>query len=230
MRECLQKLRDSYTTLPFDTSSSFGLGSGGAGTGDTIATDATEQAVSKWLGHVSSVLRGAASVAESLLLGHPVLVHCRLRFISILVFIVFPSDGWDRTAQLTSLAQLFLDPHYRTIEGFLLLIEKEWVSFGHQFKHRLGKLTHKETSPVFLQFLDCVTQIITQYPSEFEFSVGFVEVIAKCTYSGYFQTFRQDSESLRNTELLGTISSFSNDFESEVSVCSNISSKFSHRI
>ncbi len=32
-----------------------------------------------------------------------VLVHC--------------SDGWDRTAQLTALAMLMLDPHYRTIRG-----------------------------------------------------------------------------------------------------------------
>ena len=33
-----------------------------------------------------------------------VLVHC--------------TDGWDRTAQLTALAMLMLDPFYRTIEGF----------------------------------------------------------------------------------------------------------------
>lgn len=71
MRDSLQKLRDSYTSVPFDSSFS------GASAGDSIASDATEQAVSKWLGHVSSVLKGAASVAESILLGHPVLVHCR---------------------------------------------------------------------------------------------------------------------------------------------------------
>lgn len=28
------------------------------------------------------------------------------------------SDGWDRTAQLTSLAMLMLDSHYRTLRGF----------------------------------------------------------------------------------------------------------------
>jgi protein-tyrosine phosphatase len=39
-----------------------------------------------------------------------VLVHC--------------SDGWDRTAQLTSLAQLLIDPHYRTLSGFRTLVEK----------------------------------------------------------------------------------------------------------
>lgn len=35
---------------------------------------------SKWTNHVAAVLRGAVSVADSLTLGHPVLVHC--------------SDGW----------------------------------------------------------------------------------------------------------------------------------------
>ena len=33
--------------------------------------------------------------------GRPVLVHC--------------SDGWDRTAQVVSLAELLLDPYYRTV-------------------------------------------------------------------------------------------------------------------
>jgi protein tyrosine phosphatase len=34
--------------------------------------------------------------------GEPVVVHC--------------SDGWDRTSQIVSLAQIMLDPYYRTIE------------------------------------------------------------------------------------------------------------------
>lgn len=36
----------------------------------------------------------------------PVLVHC--------------SDGWDRTTQIVSLAELLLDPYYRTIEVNIL--------------------------------------------------------------------------------------------------------------
>lgn len=34
--------------------------------------------------------------------------------------LVHCSDGWDRTAQLCSLAQLMMDPYYRTIEGFIV--------------------------------------------------------------------------------------------------------------
>lgn len=51
------------------------------------------------------------------------------------------SDGWDRTPQLSSLAQICLDPYFRTIEGLATLIEKDWISFGHQFGDRCGHLT-----------------------------------------------------------------------------------------
>lgn len=54
------------------------------------------------------ILSGAKSIAEDLMIGKNVLVHC--------------SDGWDRTSQLCSLGQLLIDPYYRTIEGLAVLI------------------------------------------------------------------------------------------------------------
>ncbi|KAJ2243941.1 phosphatidylinositol-3-phosphatase ymr1, partial [Coemansia sp. RSA 475] len=85
---------------------------------------------SSWLSHLQNILVGVKTIVEAIDAGHHVLVHC--------------SDGWDRTAQLTSLAQLCLDPYYRTIEGFAVLVEKEWVSFGHQFTLRNGHLGHPD--------------------------------------------------------------------------------------
>lgn len=102
----------------------------------------------------------------------------------------------DRTAQLTSLSQLMIDPFYRTVEGFLTLMQKEWCSFGHKFEDRLGtrRSHHKEISPVCLQFLDCVWQLQRQFPTAFEYSGQFVTFISQAMYSGLFLNFRRNSE------------------------------------
>ena len=47
--------------------------------------------------------------------------------------VVHCSDGWDRTSQTCAVAQLLLDPYYRTIQGYQALIEKDWLHFGHKF-------------------------------------------------------------------------------------------------
>lgn len=66
---------------------------------------------SGWLSHLRLVLTGVVRIVQMLDVdGASVVVHC--------------SDGWDRTSQLTALAQLCLDPFYRTCKGFAILIEK----------------------------------------------------------------------------------------------------------
>lgn len=102
---------------------------------------------------------------------------------------------WDRTTQLSSLGQLLLDKYYRTVRGFLCLIEKEWIHFGHKFGDRLGlnfedtSYKEAERSPIFLQFLDAVWQIMQQFPHSFEFSDELVMTIMEHAYSGRFGTF-----------------------------------------
>lgn len=88
-----------------------------------------------------------------------------------------------------------IDPFYRTIEGFLTLLQKEWSSFGHKFEDRLGRHGHsKEVSPVCLQFLDCVWQMQRQFATAFEFSASFVTLLSQCLYSGLFVNFRRNCE------------------------------------
>lgn len=57
----------------------------------------------QWLSYLCELLSVSCEVVEVL---HdycqPILVHC--------------SDGWDRTTQVVALAQLMLDPYYRTIK------------------------------------------------------------------------------------------------------------------
>jgi myotubularin-related protein 6/7/8 len=86
---------------------------------------------SAWLKHITGVLDGSALIARQVGIRHShVLIHC--------------SDGWDRTSQLSALSQLMLDPFYRTIEGFVVLVEKDWLSFGHMFHQRSGPLNHEK--------------------------------------------------------------------------------------
>lgn len=86
---------------------------------------------SGWLGHTHDVLDGSAIIARQVGINHShVLIHC--------------SDGWDRTSQLSALAQIMLDPFYRTLEGFITLVEKDWLSFGHMFRLRSGHLNHED--------------------------------------------------------------------------------------
>ena len=133
----------------------------------------------KWLDYLSDLLLGSIFVAQYLIRGVNVLVHC--------------TDGWDRTSQVCSLVQMILDPYYRTIEGFAVLIEKDWISFGHQFGIRNGCDLKKENkdqkSPIFIQFLHAVYQMTMQYPTAFEFNHNFLLLLSEQIYSNKYGTF-----------------------------------------
>ena len=161
MRESQQKLIDAYTDSATTTS------------GFQSALEASHH-----LKHIKSILDTSMFIARAV---HDekasVLVHC--------------SDGWDRTAQTCSLAGIMLDPFYRTFQGLQILIEKEWLGFGHKFMDRCGliKGDPHETSPVFAQFLDCVWQLMQLYPTAFEFNERLLIHIHDHIYSSQFGTF-----------------------------------------
>lgn len=132
-----------------------------------------------WLTLILDVLRATRRMSETILQGHSVLSHC--------------SDGWDRTSQLTSLTLLALDPSYRTLRGFAILIEKEWLAFGHKFqqRHGVGEFVDDadQISPIFLQFLDCVHQMLRHHPTAFEFNQALLMCVLDEAYSCRFGTF-----------------------------------------
>ena len=86
---------------------------------------------SGWLRHQTAILEGTLLIVRNIHVNNShVLIHC--------------SDGWDRTAQLSAVSQLCLDPYYRTMRGFQILVEKDFISFGHRFLDRCGHLSSEK--------------------------------------------------------------------------------------
>lgn len=106
------------------------------------------------------------------------------------------NDGRDMCCLISSLVQVLLDPFYRTITGFQVLIQKEWVALGHPFSDRMGHVYNKqaEKSPIFLLFIDCVWQTLQQFPESFEFSETFLTTIWDSVFLPIFDTFQFNCE------------------------------------
>lgn len=197
MRDCLGRVKDLLKNSDID--------------GGVLATF-NREAVDRtgWLDHIRGILKGVDSLTKWLTLeGVHVMIHC--------------SDGWDRTAQVSSLVQVCVDPYFRTLEGICVLVEKEWCSFGHRFNDRCGHVqsevkfyNHTETggfqkirtlnqrfqhhqgvkleSPVFHQFLDCLYQLLEQHGDAFEYNERFLRRLLYHLYSCQYGTFLGDCE------------------------------------
>lgn len=145
---------------------------------------------SSWYDYMGAIMQSTLRIVKEVSGSHSnCMVHC--------------SDGWDRTAQTTSLAMLCLDSHYRTQAGFLQLIQKEWCSFGHRFRTRLalGEQPTSEYSPVFIQWLDCVYQIQQQFPNAFEWTSAVLIRLAHEVLSNRYGTFLCDNERERHQKV-----------------------------
>lgn len=98
-----------------------------------------------------------------------VLSHCSDGYCQIIGLTV---KRWDRTSQVCAVAEMCLDPNYRTIAGFAIIIEKEFLAFGHKMAQvfiyfylhlisyqRVGhdenmdNYKDKERAPIFLQVI-----------------------------------------------------------------------------
>ena len=142
-----------------------------------------------WPYLINQIIKKSIDISLKVKQGYSTVIHC--------------SDGWDRTSQLCALTQILIDPYYRTLIGFIVLIEKDFISFGHLFRNRTGmfpkngKVSEDQVSPIFLQFLDCVHQLMMLYPYAFEFNMELLLMIAMHTYSGKYGTFMYNSEQER---------------------------------
>ncbi|XP_040854311.1 myotubularin-related protein 11 isoform X1 [Ochotona curzoniae] len=115
----------------------------------------------RWLDYVRSCLRKASDIS--------VLVTSRVRSV-----VLQERGDRDLNGLLSSLVQLLAAPEARTLFGFQSLVQREWVAAGHPFLTRLGGTGANDEAPVFLLFLDCVWQLLQQFPAEFEFSEFFL--------------------------------------------------------
>ncbi|PSN49432.1 Myotubularin-related protein 10-B [Blattella germanica] len=84
-------------------------------------------------------------------------------------------DGRDMCCVVASLVQILLDPHWRSLCGFQTLIQKEW-------------------SPEFLVFLDCIWQLLQQFPAAFEFTETYLTTLWDSAHVSIFETFLFDCE------------------------------------
>ncbi|XP_061078648.1 myotubularin-related protein 10-like isoform X1 [Conger conger] len=132
---------------------------------------------SRWLEYVRAFLKQSAEVVY-------VLEGKRASVI------LQEEEDRDLSCVVSSLVQLMLDPHFRSLTGFQSLVQKEWVMAGHRFMDRCNHLKKsKEECPLFLLFLDCVWQLMNQYPAAFEFTETYLTVLMDSMWLPVFSTF-----------------------------------------
>jgi len=83
-----------------------------------------------------------------------------------------------------------------------VLVENEWVQFGHKFASRCGSSggssDDNERSPTFVMFLDAVYQLMKQHASAFEYSQDVLYYIIASLTTGQYGTFLNDNNLQRH--------------------------------
>src|SRR5690348_13407217 len=95
---------------------------------------------------------------------------------------------------LSSLSQLLLDPYYRTLDGYICLVEKEWLWLGQKFllERRPATPARSESDllcPFFILFIDATWQLLQQHPTTFAFNELFLITLLDHVFNSLFGTF-----------------------------------------
>ncbi|KAL3310115.1 Myotubularin- protein 9 [Cichlidogyrus casuarinus] len=150
---------------------------------------------SPWLSIIKSFLGTAVSIAAAL--------ETEGQRVCLL-----DAEARDQALVVCSLVEVMLSPSARTLDGFLFLLERNWLQLGHPFYERsacgpiaqMRRLSSLQTlpttvreAPVFVLFLDCVWQLMCQYPMAFQFSDYLLLLLAKHSNASEFGTFLGNS-------------------------------------
>jgi len=112
-------------------------------------------------------------------------------------------SGFETDAVIASLAQIILDPYYRTFDGFCVLLDKEWILQGYKF----NSPSHEPFAVLYL-FLNCVWELMQLHPLSFGFTEDLLIFFLDNVHSKQFSTFIYDNEKERSAKANGTASLF----------------------
>jgi len=150
--------------------------------------------INEWMSVINTVFKSVLKMVEA--------VNMNGRSV-----VIQSGDGHDfDELLLSSLCQLFLDPYYRTLTGFQVLIQKEWVQFGYPFGKQFNSGTSSSSKtktylPMsFVIFCHCVVHLLNQYPMDFQFNqecVLFIcENIFSCRFGNFVSKTHKDFEQM----------------------------------
>ncbi|TNN10663.1 Myotubularin-related protein [Schistosoma japonicum] len=94
-----------------------------------------------------------------------------------------PDSGRNWQPILMSLVQIMLSAENRTIHGFEDLIEQEWIRYGYPFVpdpmdwHDESVNSDYDGGVCFALFIDCVHQLLIQFPTEFAFTEDYLVLL-----------------------------------------------------
>ncbi|KFK24900.1 hypothetical protein AALP_AA8G039600 [Arabis alpina] len=226
MRESFSRLRD-YLDIngitSSDGTSSFlrqGGWTWGGGNLSSMSASVSLLGESGWLSHIQSILAGVAWIAARVAMeSASVLVHCSdgwdrtTQLVSLACLLLDPYyrtfAGFQALIEKDWLAfgHPFADrvgmPNVAGSGNFELPIQsssaRSFSSSSVSAAAQSSTYSHGQNnySPIFLQWVDCVSQLMRMYPSAFEFSPTFLVDFTDCLLSCRFGNFLCNSEKER---------------------------------